>query len=99
MGVHVGLAGDLEVFTLLADVGSFSAAGRRLDLAPSSVARITDRIEARLGVRLLLAVDGRAPARLLYGSLGRKLTDCIGALSDVTKTRNVSTLLKSGFNQ
>ena len=54
MGVHVGLAGDLEVFTLLADVGSFSAAGRRLDLAPSSVARITDRIEARLGVRLLL---------------------------------------------
>ncbi len=48
------LAGDLEVFTLVADEGSFSAAGRKLKLAPSSVARVIDRIEARLGVRLLL---------------------------------------------
>jgi DNA-binding transcriptional LysR family regulator len=48
------LAGDLEVFTLVAEVGSFSAAGRRLSLAPSSIARVIDRIEARLGVRLLL---------------------------------------------
>jgi len=46
--------GDLEVFTFVAEAGSFSAAGRRLGLAPSSVARIVDRIEARLGVRLLL---------------------------------------------
>jgi len=46
--------GDLEVFTLVADAGSFSAAGRRLDLAPSSIGRIIDRIEARLGSRLLL---------------------------------------------
>ena len=46
--------GDLEVFMLVAEAGSFSAAGRRLDLAPSSVARVIDRIEARLGVRLLL---------------------------------------------
>jgi DNA-binding transcriptional LysR family regulator len=46
--------GDLEVFTLVVDGGSFSAAARRLDLAPSSVSRIIDRIEARLGVRLLL---------------------------------------------
>jgi DNA-binding transcriptional LysR family regulator len=45
--------GDLEVFTLVAVAGSFSAAGRRLMLAPFSVARIVDRIEARLGVRLL----------------------------------------------
>jgi len=46
--------GELEVFTLVVDGGSFSAAGRQLDLAPSSVARIIDRLEARLGVRLLL---------------------------------------------
>jgi DNA-binding transcriptional LysR family regulator len=46
--------GDLEIFTLIADSGSFSAAGRRLGLAPSSIGRIVDRIEARLGVRLLL---------------------------------------------
>jgi DNA-binding transcriptional LysR family regulator len=48
------LAGDLELFTLVAEAGSFSAAGRRLNLAPSSIARVIDRIEARLGVRLLL---------------------------------------------
>src|SRR5690349_11579571 len=46
--------GDLEVFAVVADAGSFSAAGRSLDLAPSSVGRIIDRIESRLGVRLLL---------------------------------------------
>lgn len=46
--------GDLEVFTVVADTGSFSAAGRCLDLAPSSVGRIIDRLEGRLGVRLLL---------------------------------------------
>ena len=45
---------DLEVFSAIMDAGSFSAAGRRLELASSSVGRIVDRIEARLGVRLLL---------------------------------------------
>jgi DNA-binding transcriptional LysR family regulator len=45
---------DLEVFTVVADAGSFSAAGRHLKLAPSSVGRIVDRIEGRLGARLLL---------------------------------------------
>ncbi|MFM0736404.1 LysR family transcriptional regulator [Paraburkholderia xenovorans] len=48
------VAGDLEIFTLVAGTRSFSAAGRLLNLAPSSVARVIDRIEARLGVRLLL---------------------------------------------
>lgn len=45
---------DLEVFTLVVDAGSFSAAARRLNLAPSSISRIIDRMETRLGVRLLL---------------------------------------------
>jgi DNA-binding transcriptional LysR family regulator len=44
----------LEVFTAVADEGSFSAAGRRLGLTPSAVSRTVDRIEERLGVRLLL---------------------------------------------
>ncbi len=48
------LASDLEIFALVAEEGNFSAAGRRLKLAPSSIARVIDRIEARLGVRLLL---------------------------------------------
>ncbi|KAA3452212.1 LysR family transcriptional regulator [Mesorhizobium sp. SARCC-RB16n] len=45
---------DLELFTLVVDAGSFSAAARRLNLVPSSVSRAIDRIETRLGVRLLL---------------------------------------------
>ena len=44
----------LEVFTATVDEGSFSAAGRRLGLTPSAVSRVVDRIEERLGVRLLL---------------------------------------------
>lgn len=44
----------MEIFTTVVDLGSFSAAGRALDLTPSAVSRTLDRIEARLGVRLLL---------------------------------------------
>jgi DNA-binding transcriptional LysR family regulator len=47
-------ARDLEVFAAIASTGSFSAAGRQLDLTPSGVSRTIDRIEARLGARLLL---------------------------------------------
>lgn len=44
----------LEVFAAVMREGSFSGAGRMLGLTPSAVARAVDRIEARLGVRLLL---------------------------------------------
>ncbi|AMK17176.1 MULTISPECIES: LysR family transcriptional regulator [Sphingobium] len=44
----------LALFTTVVDHGSFSAAGRVLDLSPSAVSRAIDRIEERLGVRLLL---------------------------------------------
>ncbi|WP_419899239.1 LysR substrate-binding domain-containing protein [Roseomonas sp. USHLN139] len=47
-------ARDLALFALVAEQGSFSAAGRALGLSPSAVSRGIDRIEARLGVRLLL---------------------------------------------
>ncbi|MFC0239742.1 LysR family transcriptional regulator [Rhodopseudomonas telluris] len=47
-------ARELEVFCAVVDGGSFSAAGRKLDLTPSAISRTLDRIEARLGARLLL---------------------------------------------
>lgn len=47
-------ARSLALFATVVEQGSFSAAGRILDLSPSAVARAIDRIEARLGVRLLL---------------------------------------------
>lgn len=47
-------ARELEVFAAVVAGGSFSAAGRTLGLTPSAVSRTIDRIEARLGVRLML---------------------------------------------
>ena len=54
MGLGADRARALEVFATVMREGSFSAAGRLLGLTPSAVARAIDRIEARLGVRLLL---------------------------------------------
>lgn len=45
---------SLAMFAAVVEQGSFSAAGRLLGLSPSAVSRTIDRIEARLGVRLLL---------------------------------------------
>ena len=47
-------AREMEVFAVVADAGSLSSAGRKLGLTPSAISRTIDRIEARLGVRLLL---------------------------------------------
>ncbi|NTA38017.1 LysR family transcriptional regulator [Agrobacterium salinitolerans] len=46
-------AGEMEVFVAAAELGSFSAAGRRLQLSPSAVSKLVTRIEDRLGTRLL----------------------------------------------
>lgn len=47
-------ARELELFAAIVRRGSFSAAGRALGLTPSAVSRTIDRLEARLGVRLML---------------------------------------------
>src|SRR4051812_28315152 len=47
-------ARELEVFRAVADSGSFSAGGRSLGLTPSAMSRTLDRIEQRLGARLVL---------------------------------------------
>jgi DNA-binding transcriptional LysR family regulator len=58
MNAKTGMGADraraLEVFAVVVREGSFSGAGRMLGLTPSAVARSIDRVEARLGVRLLL---------------------------------------------
>ena len=50
----VDRAREMSVFAAVAAGGSFSAAGRTLGLTPSAISRTLDRIEARLGVRLML---------------------------------------------
>lgn len=47
-------AGEMEVFVAAAELKSFSAAGRRLNLSPSAVSKLVTRIEDRLGTRLLV---------------------------------------------
>ncbi|TCP33678.1 LysR family transcriptional regulator [Sphingomonas sp. BK235] len=58
MDAKLAVGGDraraLALFATVVEAGSFSAAARTLALTPSAVARAVDRIEARLGVRLLL---------------------------------------------
>jgi len=44
----------MEVFVQAAQLGSFSAAGRKLGLSPSAVSKIVTRIETRLGTRLIV---------------------------------------------
>jgi DNA-binding transcriptional LysR family regulator len=44
----------LALFAAVVEQGSFSAAARMLEMSPSAVSRAVDRIEGRLGVRLLL---------------------------------------------
>lgn len=54
LGNETDRARSLALFTAVVEHGSFSAAGRVLDMSASAVSRAIDRTEARLGVRLLL---------------------------------------------
>ena len=47
-------AGEMDIFVRTAELGSFSAAGRRLRLSPSAVSKLVTRIEDRLGTRLMV---------------------------------------------
>ena len=47
-------AREMELFAVVVRAGSFSGAARHLGLTPSAISRAIDRIEARLGVRLIL---------------------------------------------
>jgi DNA-binding transcriptional LysR family regulator len=50
---------ELAVFVRAAESGSFSRAGRELNLSQPSVSRIVGELEARLGVKLLLRTTRR----------------------------------------
>ncbi len=54
LDIEADRARSLALFVTVVEQGNFSAAGRVLELNPSSVSRAIDRVEERLGVRLLL---------------------------------------------
>lgn len=60
-------AGEMQVFVQVVDTGSLSRAARLLRMTPSTVSKLIDRIETRLGVRLL----ERSTRRLKVTSEGR----------------------------
>jgi DNA-binding transcriptional LysR family regulator len=72
-------AGEMEVFVLAAELGGFSAAGRRLGLSPSAVSKLITRIEDRLGTRLLVrstrAVQLTVEGEVYLGRARRILTE------------------------
>ena len=83
MDSQIGSKGDrareLELFALVVAGGSFSSAARQLGLTPSAVGRAIDRIETRLGVRLLLrttrAMRLTAEGQAYLGAARRILAD------------------------
>src|SRR5260221_14720606 len=44
---------EMEAFVRSAELGSFSAASRELELTPSALSKFVKRLEGRLGVQLL----------------------------------------------
>lgn len=75
----VDRARELEVFVAVATTGSFSGAGRVTDMTPSGVSRTIDRLEARLGARLMLrstrALTLTPEGRTYLGAARRILAD------------------------
>lgn len=62
----------MSIFAAVADEGSLSAAGRRLQMPLASVSRKLSELEARLGARLVL----RSTRRLALTEAGRDYLDC-----------------------
>lgn len=66
--------GGLVAFSVAVETGSFAAAGRKLGLSASAVGKAVERLETRLGLRLLyrttrsLAVTGEGDVLFRYAS-------------------------------
>jgi DNA-binding transcriptional LysR family regulator len=101
---------EFEVFVCVIDTGSFSAAARRLDCTPSAVSKLIDRLEARIGMRLLqrtsraltLTVEGRAFQRAAVHAL-EAVSEAESLMLDVTApaagTLKVHTTLNFAHHQ
>ena len=70
---------ELRTFALVVDLGSLSAAARRLQVTTNAVSRRVMRLEQNLGVKVLRrstrAVSVTAEGRLLYGHARRALEE------------------------
>ncbi len=72
--------GSMRVFSTVTDLGSFTAAAERLDMAPSAVTKHVVALEARLGVLLL----NRTTRRISLTEAGTAYLDrCNALLADL----------------
>jgi DNA-binding transcriptional LysR family regulator len=51
---EINRSGEMEVFARVVELGGFSQAARSLRMTPSAVSKLIARLEARLGVRLII---------------------------------------------
>ncbi len=49
----MNLVDGIEAFVKIADLGSFAAAARELNISPSAVSKLVSKTEEELGTRLL----------------------------------------------
>lgn len=70
--------GEMQVFRLVVETGSYSRAARQLRMTPSTVSKLIARIEARLGLRLF----ERSTRRLSLTGEGRAYYERGGAVID-----------------
>lgn len=82
----------LVAFSVTLELGSFAAAGRKLGLSASAVGKAVDRLEQRLGVKLLtrttrsLTLTGEG--EILYRYASRILSDLQEAELELLSTQN-----------
>lgn len=73
-------SGEMLVFAKVVESGSFSAAGKLLDLTPSAVSKLVGRVEERLGTLLLQ----RSTRHLTLTTEGKQFYDsCVRILDDI----------------
>ncbi|TGR65589.1 LysR family transcriptional regulator [bacterium M00.F.Ca.ET.194.01.1.1] len=80
-------SGEMLAFIKVVETGSFSAAGKRLDMTASAVSKVVTRIEQRLGVLLLKrstrALSVTPEGKQFYENSVRIISDIDQAESDV----------------